>query len=85
VANSLLKELVDTVREMRAEQVRQGAEQVRQNVIVERHEQRSLQLEERVLPIERHVAMWSGVGKALTVLGVLAGIVASVAKVLGAF
>lgn len=58
-------------------------EQVRQNVVVERHERRSLQLEERVTPLERHVAMWSGVGKALTVLAGLASIGGVLWRVLG--
>lgn len=58
-------------------------EQVRQGVILERHEQRSTQLEERVTPIERHVAMWSGVGKAVAVLGTLAGAVAGLWRAFG--
>lgn len=58
-------------------------EQVRQGGILERHEQRSTQLEARVFPIERHVAMWGGVGKGLTVLAALGTLLALVLRVLG--
>lgn len=34
-------------------------------------------------PIKSHVAAWGGVGKAITVLGGLAGIAAGAAKLLG--
>lgn len=83
VVASRLQELLDTVREIRAEQRAMREEQVRQNVIVERHEQRSLRLEQRVEPIEKHVAMWSGVGKALAVLAALGSVVAALMRVFG--
>lgn len=34
----------------------------------------------KIEPLERHVAMWGGVGKAIAVLGVLASIVVAVLK-----
>lgn len=58
-------------------------EQARQGVILERHEQRSTQLEERMVPVERHVIMWNGVGKALAVLGTFAGIAGALWKMIG--
>lgn len=58
-------------------------EQVRQGVILERHEQRSTQLEARMEPVEKHVAAWGGVGKALTVLTSLAAIALAAVKALG--
>lgn len=79
----MLQELVATVREIRAEQREMREEQVKQNVIVERHELRSTQLEARVLPLETHVAMWSGVGKGLTVLAALGTLVAAILRALG--
>lgn len=82
--------ILERLDELRAEQVRQGAEQVRQGVVLERHEQRSTTLEamhgdlaKRIAPLETSAAMWAGAGRALALIGTGAGIVAALWRVLG--
>lgn len=70
-----LDELQDTM-------VRHNALLERQSDILERHERRSTQLEERFRPIEAHVERWAGAWKLITVLATLAALGAAVWKVL---
>lgn len=58
------------------EDVRQNKEDLRE------HMRRTANVEERVSPLERHVAMWSGVGKAVAILGTVATVCACLLKAL---
>lgn len=46
------------------------------------HMRRTSNVEQRVSPLERHVAMWSGVGKAVAILGTVATVCACLLKAL---
>lgn len=50
-------------------------------IIEETHAAKLGLVEDRIKPIEAHIAMWGGAGKVLTVLGILATILASIYKV----
>lgn len=76
MASKVLIDIRDRLNAIHAEQARQG-------VILETHERRSTNLEARVIPIERHVNMWGGVGKALAVLATLVAIAAAILRVVG--
>lgn len=63
---------------------------VRQQAILEEHQRRSIANEENVKllrdeikPIDKHVAMMNGAGKLITIIGVVAGLVAAIAKLSG--
>lgn len=45
------------------------------------HMRRTLLLEERVAPIEEHVARWAGIGKAVAIIGSLLVAAAAVLKI----
>ena len=59
-----------------------GTKQAVHTEVLNRHERRSTNLEGRMLPIEKHVAMFSGVGKALIIAASIAGLILAVSRLL---
>lgn len=50
-----------------------------------RDEKRDEEVEDRIKPLEKHVAMWAGAGKVLAVLGTIAAIIGAVVKAVSVF
>ena len=49
------------------------------------HMRRTRNIEERMVPVEAHIARWAGIGKGLTIVGSLLLMAAAVIKILEYF
>ena len=90
MSDDLLKHLLSEVREVRADIGEIKTVQAQQAGSLDEHIRRSESLEtmlgdqdQRIRPLESHVAGWAGVGKALAVLAALAVVGGAIFKAVG--
>ena len=77
---------VDAIKEdtgcLKVEQAKHGKDISRNADDLKVHMKRTKLLEDRMCPLEKHVNMWSGVGKALGVISVVSGIIFGIFRLL---
>ena len=78
----LLAEILKGVREVKDVQQGQAVTLAQNTASLQEHMRRTTALEERFAPVERHVIMWAGVGKAIGVIGALASLLYAAVRLL---